>query len=56
MKHNNCPAFMLRDLENAVFLYSPVPLYFLAALPDFLRVHYQVILPSRTARLVYAAT
>lgn len=48
---------MLRDLlENAVFLYNPVVLYFLAALPGFLTAHYQVILPSGTARLIYAAT
>lgn len=47
---------MLRDLlENAVFPYNPVLLYFLVALPDFLTAHYQVILPSGTARLVYAA-
>lgn len=47
---------MLRDLlENAVFLYNSVLLYFLAVLPDFLTEHYQVILPSGTARLVYAA-
>lgn len=47
---------MLTDfLENAAFLYNIVLLYLLAALPDFLTAHYQVILPSGTARLVYAA-
>lgn len=55
MKQNSSPTFMLRDLlENAAFLYNIVLLYFLA-LPDFLTVHYQVILASGTARLTYAA-
>lgn len=55
MKHNS-PTFVLRDLlENAAFLYDIVLLYLLAALPDFLTAHCQVILPSGTARLVYVA-
>lgn len=57
MKHNSSPAFMLRDfLENAALLYNIVLLNFLAALPNFLRVHYQVILQSGTGRLVYATS
>lgn len=48
---------MLRDLlENATFLYNTVLVYFLAALPGFLTVHHQIILPSRAARLVYAVS
>lgn len=55
MEHNSSTC-MLRDLlENVAFLYNIVLLYFLAALPDFLTVHYQVILPSETAKLVHAA-
>lgn len=50
VKHSSSPTCMLRDLlENAAFLSNIVFLYFLAALPDFLTVHYQVILPSGTA-------
>ena len=48
--------FMLGNLlKNAPFLYNILMSYFLAALPDFLSVHQQVILPNGTAGLIYAA-
>lgn len=45
MKYSS-PPFMLTDLENAALLCNILLLYLLAALPDLLTAHYQVILPS----------
>ena len=42
-------------MGNEAFLYNIVFSCFLAALPNFLTVHQQVIVPSGTGRLIYAA-
>lgn len=56
LKHKSSSIFMLRNLmENEAFLYNIVFSCFLDALPDFLTVQQQVILPSGTGRLIYAA-